>query len=249
MKIYLIAVLSLIALFLNGCFGKTPVNRYYLLDYVPTPTRTKSGPALRPVTLRIKDLKVAEAYKRPELIYRKSAHEMQFYNYHQWAVKPEYLITDMVYKHLRAANLFKSISRTLLDFKPDYSLTGQILAIEEYDSQEKWFAHLAISFQLEETKSKRQVWYRTYDLRKVVAQHEPVYVIRELSFLLEHIMDKVVVELEALLPKYTIPKSDNKKPENSLEKKFPEVKEAEVNPDTSQKKNDLRNNNLKKSEE
>ena len=249
MKIYLIAVLSLIVLFLNGCFfGKAPVNRYYLLDYVPSPARTKSGPPLRPVTLRIKDLSVAEAYKRPELIYRKSAHEMQFYNYHQWAVKPEYLITDMVYKHLRAANLFKSISRTLLDFEPDYSLTGQVLAIEEYDNQEKWFAHLAISFQLEETKSKRQVWFRTYDLRKVVAQQEPVYVIRELSFLLEHIMDKVVEELEALLPKYAIPKSDDKKPENSMETKPPGEKGPAVN-EQPRDENPRGNSNLQKDEE
>ncbi len=109
MRIYLIGIIFLAVFMINGCFGKAPVKRYYLIDYVPTPTRTKTGPAIRPVTLRIKDFNVAEAYKRPELVYRKSAHEMQFYNYHQWAVKPEYMITDMVFKHLKTANLFKCL--------------------------------------------------------------------------------------------------------------------------------------------
>jgi uncharacterized lipoprotein YmbA len=212
---------------LLGCFGKKPEKRYYMLDYIPTPTRTKSGPALRPVTLRIKDFKVAEAYKRPEMVYRKSAHELQFYNYHRWAVEPEFLITDMVFKHLRAANLFRSISKTLLDFTPDFTLTGQVLAIEEYDNQEKWYAHLAISFLLEDTKTERQAWSRIYDVRRIVAQHEPVYVVRELSFLLEHIMDKVVEDLESVLPKYLPPKSREKKNTKPATEKAPVVKEPE----------------------
>jgi ABC-type uncharacterized transport system auxiliary subunit len=226
MKTYLPGILLLAALVLSGCFSSTPATRYYLLDYIPTPTRTKNAPAIRPVTIRIKDFKVAEAYKRPELVYRKSSHEMQFYNYHQWAVKPEYLITDMVFKHLRAANLFKSISKSLLEYKPDYILTGQVTAIEEYDNKNKWYAHLAITLQLEDNKTRRQIWQRTYDVRKIVAQHEPVYVVRELSFLLENIMDKIVLELESILPKYTIPKSSDEKTEE-----LPELK-SENKPDS-----------------
>jgi len=207
MRIYIIGLYLWAFIIISGC-GKVPTSRYYLLDYVPSPKRTENQPAIPPVTLRIKNLKVAEAYKRSELVYRKSAHELQFYNFHQWAVKPEYLITDMVYKHIRAANLFKSVSKTLTDHRPDYVMNGQVLAIEEYDNQQKWYAHLAITFYLEDTKTKKQVWNRTFDVRKVVAQQEPVYVVRELSYLLEHIMDKVVEDIEHRLPKYIPPNEE-----------------------------------------
>jgi ABC-type uncharacterized transport system auxiliary subunit len=246
MRRYSLIFPCITALLLFGCFGKTPDKRYYLIDYVPTPTRDKAGHALRPASLRIKEFNVAEAYNRPEIVYRKSAHEMQFYNYHRWAVKPEYMITDMVFKHLKTANLFKSISRTLGDSKPDYVLSGEVVAIEEYDNKEKWFAHLAINFYLEDTKAKRQIWQRTYDVRKVVAQHEPVFIIRELSYLLEHTMDKVVVELENLLPKYLPPKNEDdqvespkkqskSKPEEEPEPKDPSSEEAIEQPADSLK--------------
>ncbi|MBF0431572.1 MAG: membrane integrity-associated transporter subunit PqiC [Fibrobacteria bacterium] len=194
-------------LILSGCFlGKAPQTRYYLLDYIPSPERLKQNKPPLPYTLRIKDFKVAEAYRRPELVYRQSAHEMMFYNFHQWAVKPGYLITDMVFKHLRTSKLFKSTSLTLLDFKPDYTLSGQVLSLEEYDNQDKWYAHIAITFQLEDEHTGHQIWQKTYDVRKMVSQHEPVFVVRELSFLLENLMDKAVVELEMLLAPQSSPK-------------------------------------------
>lgn len=226
---------TLFVLFLLGCFGKAPENRYYLLDYVPTPARLAENSPPLPVTLRVKNLNVDEAYSRPELVYRQSAHELRFYNYHQWAVKPEHLITDMVFKHIRTSNLFKSTTRTLMDFKPDYSLTGQVLALEEYDNQDKWFAHLSINFQLADNRSRAQIWNKMFDVRKEVAQHEPVFVVRELSYLLEHIMDKVVEELEN-----TLSPSDSK-PETSADNKTIKLKETTTtnkNKEKSEKEND-----------
>lgn len=198
-NLYLLLTLLAAGIFV-GCFafGKKPVNRYYLLDYIPTPLRAKQNKPPLPYTLRIKDMDVAEAYRRPEIVYRQSAHEMRFYNYHQWAVKPEHLISDMVFKHLRASNLFKSVTQTVLDYKPDFTLTGQIIALEEYDNREKWYAHLSITFQLEDNAARKQTWQKNYDVRKVVAQQEPVFVVRALSFLLEHTMDKVIEDLEAV---------------------------------------------------
>ncbi len=189
-----IIVLLFLTLWLSGC-GKVPLTHYYLLDYIPTPQVTKATS----FNLRIKDLTVAEAYKRPEIIYRQSAHEILFYNFHQWAVKPEHLVTDMVEKHIKSSNLFKSISNTLVDFNPDYTLTGQILAIEEYDNNEKWYSHLTIDFQLEETRTNKRVWQKVYDVRKEVVQKEPVYVVRELSALLENIVDRMILEIEKTL--------------------------------------------------
>ncbi len=197
LKKYL-GVLTLSLIF-QGCFSKAPVQRYYMLDYVPTNLTMEKGVKPLPYILRIKDFDVAEAYRRPEIVYRKSAHELRFYNFHQWAVKPEHLISDMVFKHVQKSQLFKNTIRSIADAKPDYSLSGQILALEEYDNQEKWYAHLAMTLQLEDSGTRTQIWTKTFDVRKVVEQHEPVYVVRELSFLLEHSLNKAMDEIHKLL--------------------------------------------------
>jgi len=197
---YYTATAITVSLMLWGCFGSAPISRFYLLDYVPTSQEMlKNKPY--PITIRIKDFTIAEAYERPEIVYRKSAHELRFYNFHQWAVKPEHLLSDMIFKHIRVSKLFSNTVKSIVDTKPDYVMTGQILAIEEYDNKETWYAHLAINFQLEEEDTKKIVWQHSYDVRKEVAQHEPVYVVRELSYLLENTMDKVIEELNELFTK------------------------------------------------
>jgi ABC-type uncharacterized transport system auxiliary subunit len=186
-------------LLLNGCFGSVPDTKYYLLDYVPTPPpeRLEAGPY--PYSLRIREFSVAEAFRRNQIVYRKSAHELLFYNYELWAVKPEYLVTDMAFRHLREANLFERIARTAEDRAPDFILHGEVTAIEEYDNNEKWYAHLAINFRLENARTREVLWAKPYDYRKEVKYQEPVYVIRALSFLLETIMNDVTKEVEEMV--------------------------------------------------
>lgn len=184
---------------LQGCGSRAPQVRYYMLDYVPTPDPATIEKGNLPYSLRIKTLNISEAYRRPEIVYRQSAHELLFYNFHKWAVKPEHLVSDMVFKHIRESHLFRGVTNSLADFEGDYALSGEILAIEEYDSKDKWYAHMAISFTLEDNAKRKQVWQKTYDFRKSIAQEEPVYVIRELSYLLEYITTQLCRDLDTYI--------------------------------------------------
>ncbi len=185
---------------LSACFfGKTVESKYYMLDYVPTPSaeRLQRGPY--PFVLRLRDPTISEAYARDEIVYRQSAYQMYFYSYHLWAVDPDRMIGDLLLKHLQAARLFENVIRTVEPYPPNYEMTCDIQAIEEYDGTDMWYAHLAIAYQLIQAKSGQVVWKKRYDLRKVVPQKEPAYVVRELSELLETIQDKLVQDLEVPL--------------------------------------------------
>lgn len=183
---------------LAGC-AQTRTTKYYLLDYVPVPTpdRLEQGPW--PVSVRVRDFSIAEAYRRNQIVYRQSAHELRFYNYELWAVKPEYLVTDMMFKHIRDVRLFQELTRSVGAEEADYVLRGEITALEEYDNDAQWYAHLALSMQLQSSRNQTVVWARTWDYRKKVAQQEPVYVVRELSTLLEKIVDEAVLDLDSLM--------------------------------------------------
>lgn len=190
----------ILAAALTGCFFAKPMDsKYYVLDYIPTPPKERIEKGSYPFVLRVRDCNIAEAYRRSQIVYRQSANQMEFYGYHLWAVDPDRMIGDLVIKHLKAAQLFDNVTRTVEAYVPDYFLGCDIQAIEEYDGKDAWYSHLAIEYQLENAKTNQIVWKKLYDLRKTVSQHEPVYVVRELSALLETINNRLIQEMEVVL--------------------------------------------------
>lgn len=208
----ILLVLTALLLLLSSC-GKALQTRYYLLEYVPMPPTDRMEKGPWPYTVRVKDFSIAEAFRRNQIVYRQSAHEMRFYNYELWAVRPEYLVTDMVFRHVVAAELFKSVNRGIEQSEPDFYLTGEVHAIEEYDNNKDWYAHLAITFKLTEITTGKDVWSKNYDYRKKVARQEPVYVVRELSYLLEAMVNNVVMEIDRYMiqvnPDLAVDRRDN----------------------------------------
>lgn len=189
-----------LSLALSGCFfGRTPETRYYTLDYAPAPSpeRLERGPY--PFTVRLREPTIAEAYRRSQIVYRQSAYQMQFYAYHLWAVDPERMIGDLLFKHLRAVRLFENVTRVAQIAQPEFQITSDVLAIEEYDGPDRWYAHLAIEYQLIDERDGQILWKRLFDLRKAVPQQEPVFVVRELAALLSLIHDTMVEEIEPIL--------------------------------------------------
>jgi cholesterol transport system auxiliary component len=194
----LLAVIGLMSL--TGCFfGKTPETRYYTLDYVPAPPPERLARGPYPFTVRLREATIAEAYRRSQIVYRQSAYQMQFYSYNLWAVDPERMIDDLLFKHLRAARLFENVTRVAETNPPDFQISADVRAIEEYDSPDRWYAHLAVEYQLIEEKTGTVLWKQLYDLRAPVPQQEPVFVVRELAALTSVIHDRLVAELEPVL--------------------------------------------------
>jgi cholesterol transport system auxiliary component len=191
---------ALLLSILTGCFfGKTPVTRYYTLDYVPAPPQARLERGPYPFTVRLREATIAEAYRRSQIVYRQSAYQMQFYSYNLWAVDPERMVDDLLFKHLRAARLFENVTRVAETIPPDFQISADVRAIEEYDSPDRWYAHLAIEYQLIEEKTGQVLWKQLYDLRAPVPQQEPVFVVRELAALTSIMHDRLVEELEPVL--------------------------------------------------
>ena len=182
-----------------GC-GSTPTRHYFTLSYPMDRDRvTVSRPALHPVRLRIKPFKVALPYDRPQIVYRQSLYEFQYYTLRLWASKPQHMIREIVQAHLESARLVSEITREYGDQMPDYELGGEVLAVEEYDSGDTWYGHLAIRLELVRFKDKAVIWHTGFDRKKKVFKKQPVYVVRAISAILEEEMNRVAAELDAVL--------------------------------------------------
>ena len=190
-----------------GC-ASIPIRHYYEMNYLPASHWSRLNPSPYPCTIRVADFDIEQAYNRPEIVYRQSPFQLQYYYYRVWAVKPARMVTDLIYKHLIMAELASHAVRRYDESpKPDYNLTGNIEAIEEYDSGELWFAHLAITMNLSRISDGSPIYTRRFDLRKRVYQHTPEYVIREMSSLMEYIMTQVIRDLDGKFAKEYNPRS------------------------------------------
>lgn len=198
--------LVLIGMILGLLLGCSPPKetRYYLLEYVPQPSQERLARGPWPARVRLKDFSIAEAYRRNQIVYRASAHEMRFYNYELWAVKPEYLVTDMLFRHFRDARMFQELTRSVEQEEADYILKGEVTALEEYDNEDQWYAHLALAMSLQNSRTLEVVWSHTWDYRKKVQRQEPVFVVRELSVLLERIVVEATQKLDVYFAKKAI---------------------------------------------
>lgn len=192
-------LMAAVIITISGC-GKVPVKEYYILNYLPNTDKNKVQQKPYQVTIRLKEFDIEEAYNRPQIVYRQSPFQLRYYIYRVWAVKPTRMITDLVYKHLSSANLVSSIIRRFDEGRrPDYELSGMIEALEEYDSDELWFAHLAFRLRLVRLNDGKTVYTRRFDHRKRVFQQEPEYVIREMSSLMEYSMAQAINDIDVRL--------------------------------------------------
>jgi ABC-type uncharacterized transport system auxiliary subunit len=186
-----------IILTFSGCFGRAIESSYYQLDYVPTPKEMLNK--AHPYTIRVKDFDVSEAYRRNNIVYRQSPYQLHYYNYDLWAVKPEYLVSDMLFRHLTVAQIFSEVRRSMDLEDPDFTINGVIRALEEYDNQDEWYAHLAINMNLQDNRTKKVLWSREWDYRKKVSNLEPIYVVRGLSELLELINNEAIADIHSVM--------------------------------------------------
>jgi ABC-type uncharacterized transport system auxiliary subunit len=194
----LLAIIFVMIVMLLGCLGRVIESSYYQLDYVPTP-KEMLDEVPYPYTVRVKDFNVAEAYRRNNIVYRESPYKLHFYNYDLWAVKLEYMIPDIFFRHLDVAKIFSEVKRVSDIEESDYTITGTIRAIEEYDNQDEWYAHLAMNIHLQESRTRKILWSREWDYRKKVSNLETIYVVRGLSELLEYISNEAIADIDSVM--------------------------------------------------
>jgi ABC-type uncharacterized transport system auxiliary subunit len=187
--------IAVLLLLLAAC-SAVPENHYFTMSYVLLPRKDVHT---FPVMLHIRQLEIMPAYDQDRLVYRYSPYEFSYYNYMLWAAKPQKMITNMLIRHVAHADLFEDVSSEYSERRPDYELYGTIDALEELDSGDEWYAHLAFTLRLTRFRGEKVLWSHRVDAKKQVYNKEPVYVVKALSELMEAEMDRIITSLGAFL--------------------------------------------------
>ncbi len=192
-------ILIALMLILFAC-GDVPVKSFYLLNYRPDPVKERVADEEYPVNVRVRDFSIERAYATTDIVYRQSPYELKYYSYKSWAVKPERMVTDLLFDHLSKSGIVEQTSKRYDESgEPDYEIRGHIKALEEYDSDELWFAHISLTISLIRISDKKVILNKRYDHRKRVIEKIPSNVIRDLSYLLDNIFSEFLKEVDGAL--------------------------------------------------
>jgi len=179
-----------------------PTRQYYIINYTPDSTVLPDSMRPYPYALQVGKFEVQRIFNRQNIIYRYSPNRIQYYETERWAVRPDYMIRDMIFKHLEASRLTNHVALEFLDTKPDFRIEGSVEALEKFDAGDLFFAHLAMTFKMLRVSDGEQVWDYAFDERRRVYSQDMVHTVAALSSVLQSHMNVIIAQLDSLFLSY-----------------------------------------------
>jgi ABC-type uncharacterized transport system auxiliary subunit len=143
----------------GGC-GPSKYAKSYVLNFPQTAPSVAAAPESRGA-LAVREFQCPQYLCEGRIVYRPSAEEIAFYEFHRWATNPRNMVTQYVADSIRSRGLFKSVSLQDAVTEPAYVLRGSIDRLEEVDQGSVVQAVCTISAQLMNTQTKSVVWTHT----------------------------------------------------------------------------------------
>jgi ABC-type uncharacterized transport system auxiliary subunit len=180
----------------TSCFGARASQRSFFVLYgTPDEVVRRPEPLFRGL-VRVRNLDSEDVYDKFQIVVRKSPYELTYSESNVWAVKPYQMLSDIIARRLVETNTFASATRELGEARPELTLGGELHAIEVYDSEDLWYAHLSLTLTLTQFATGDRLWGFTFDERKQVMTLSFSHAVRTLSELLDEAMLRAVTELE-----------------------------------------------------
>jgi ABC-type uncharacterized transport system auxiliary subunit len=186
-----------IALTVGGC-GPARYAKGYVLDFPPS--ATPAPPANQTHgALAVREFQCPLYLCEGRIVYRPTAEEIGFYEFHRWATNPRSMVTQFVADSIRARGLFKSVALQESGVEPAYVLRGSIDRLEEVDRDADVQAVCTISAQLIDTQSKSIIWTQSVSQSVAVQNRTVAGVVNGLSNAVRMSVDNLVRSLDNAL--------------------------------------------------
>src|SRR6266851_8323491 len=177
-----------------GCLGKVRYPTYYEL-HLPPPPDPPPGPQAR-ASVAIREFRSPGYLRQGPLVYRASAEQIGFYDYHRWATDPRQFVTVAIADRLRASGNFADV--TVYDGRShaNYIITGRLEKLEEVDYAGGVRVEVALSAQMTDIRTGITTWANSASDIESVAQRNVPALVSEMS----HAMDRAIEKLLSSIP-------------------------------------------------
>ena len=198
-----LAITLAVSIAFVGCAGKIRYPSYYTL-HVPPPPDPPARPDVH-ASLAVREFRSPGYLRQGPLVYRVSAEQIGFYDYHRWATDPRQFVTVAIANRLRASGNFADV--TMYDGRShvDYIITGRLEKLEEVDYAGGVRVEVALSAQMTDIHTGLTAWANSASDIENVAQRNVPAVVSEMS----HAMDRAIEKLLSSIPSPQLPSGVN----------------------------------------
>jgi ABC-type uncharacterized transport system auxiliary subunit len=179
-----------VLMILAGCGGAVKYPNYYTLHLPPPP----DPPVQEGVhtSLAIREFRSPNYLRQGAIVYKTSAEQIGFYNYHRWAVDPREFVTNAVADRLRAGGTFAQVK--LYDGRGDvdYVLSGRLEKLEEIDYGGGIKVEVAISAQMTSLATGTTVWTNAVSEVGTVSGRDVPAVVSEMNKTMDRAIEKLL---------------------------------------------------------
>jgi len=198
-----LAITLAVSIAFVGCAGKIRYPSYYTL-HVPPPPDPPARPDVH-ASLAVREFRSPGYLRQGPLVYRASAEQIGFYDYHRWATDPRQFVTVAIANRLRASGNFADV--TMYDGRShvDYIITGRLEKLEEVDYAGGVRVEVALSAQMTDIHTGLTAWANSASDIENVAQRNVPAVVSEMS----HAMDRAIEKLLSSIPSPQLPSGAN----------------------------------------
>ncbi|MDT8401762.1 MAG: ABC-type transport auxiliary lipoprotein family protein [Bacteroidales bacterium] len=137
-------------LVLTSCISERNVSRKYYTLEIPEEKFIVEADTIPPVPgkCEIGQVNINPVYDKSQIVNRNDSHEITYYMYHQWAVRPDEAIRELLRSYLKNKKLFEDISPRYSRSIPDYRMETLVDKLEIIENNKSFSAHVRIEFML-----------------------------------------------------------------------------------------------------
>jgi ABC-type uncharacterized transport system auxiliary subunit len=198
-RLSLLGIFSLLLLAGISCGKALPVH-YYDFRY-PAPAALFPTPKLK-ATLAVAPYTAPFSYRQNRLLYREGPQEAKvaFYEDRRWASAPTELITLAIVPHLRQSGLFEKVILEQGDTPADYLLRGKIVALDEVDKADGYYAQVGLEVELFRLGDGRKLlWTETIQHQRKTTVRDPDAIANELALAVGEALQILASKLSTVL--------------------------------------------------
>ncbi len=189
-----LAIILAVSIVFVGCVGKIKYPSYYTLHVPPAPD-PPAGPD-KHASVAVREFKSPGYLRQGPLVYRTSAEQIGFYEYHRWATDPRDFVTNVIADRLRASGNFAEVKLYDGRSRVDYIISGRLEKLEEVDYEGGVKVEVALSAQMTDVRAGATIWVNSASDIENVAQRNVPAVVSEMS----HTMDRTIEKLLSSIP-------------------------------------------------
>ncbi len=193
-------VLGLVAIviLISGCSSgpkSSAAVRHYALEYA-APAFKESSPVSESV--RVETLSAARNFSTTSMVYRSKPYVYNDDAYNRWKVKPSAMISDMLLRDMRSANLFGGVFSDGDRESSDYTLSGVIEELYEQEEKDASRAVLALNMTLLHTSRHnaggRLVFQKSYRAVEVMEKVDAESLAKAMSRAMEIVSKQIILD-------------------------------------------------------